>query len=66
MNDPFVDNATPPWRFPGSAPMPANLETGDPDRRFVPNTVYPVLIGTTVYNPQTEALLPWFSRESRT
>lgn len=67
LNDPFVDNATPVWQFPG---VPANakicqdnLETGDPIEAL-PTEVVPVTIKDDgrkfTYHPQTEALLQWF------
>jgi hypothetical protein len=67
FNDPFVDNATPNWQFPG---VPANakvcqnnLETGDPVE-VLPTATVPIALKNTgkvfVYHPQTEALLQWF------
>lgn len=64
-NDPFVDNATESWAFPGSNGTfcQANLETGDPVE-VLPNPTFPVTLhGFTYYHPQTEALLQWFSQE---
>ena len=67
FNDPFVNNTTPVWQFPG-VPATAkicqgNLETGDPVE-VLPNSVVPITIreGHEVftYHPQTEALLQWF------
>jgi hypothetical protein len=64
MNDPFINNATPPWQFPdGSGACQANLETGDPVE-VLPNATFPVTLHGFTYNPQTEALLQWFTRES--
>ena len=64
MNDPFVNNITPPWQFPdGSGNCQGNLETGDPVV-VMPHPGFPVTIGNFTYHPQTEALLQWFSRES--
>jgi hypothetical protein len=63
MNDPFVNNATPPWEFPGNLGCQANLETGDPVE-VLPNSSFPVTINGFTYHPQTEALLQWFTRES--
>jgi hypothetical protein len=62
-NDPFVHNFVPPWQFPevpGSCQ--ANLETGDP-LEVLPHPDYPVTINGYTYRPQTEAILPWFSRQ---
>lgn len=63
MNDPFVNNATPPWQFANGSGCQANLETGDP-LEVLPNAAYPVTLNGFTYHPQTEALLQWFSRES--
>jgi hypothetical protein len=64
MNDPFINNATPSWLFPGSATnCQSNLETGDPVEVFA-NAGFPVTIDGFTYHPQTEALLQWFSRKS--
>jgi hypothetical protein len=63
-NDPFVDNATERWAFPGTngAVCQANLETGDPVE-VLPNPSFPVTLHGFTYHPQTEALLQWFSQE---
>ena len=63
MNDPFVNNPTPPWQFANGAGCQANLETGDPVE-VLPNDAFPVNMNGFTYHPQTEALLPWFSREA--
>lgn len=67
FNDPFVNNATASWQFPG---VPANakicqnnLETGDPVEVLNPSTVAITLRERKevfTYHPQTEALLQWF------
>lgn len=67
FNDPFLDNATPSWQFPG---VPANakicqgnLETGDPVEVLPDATVNITLKDrhqVFTYHPQTEALLQWF------
>lgn len=68
FNDPFVDNPTPSWQFPGvSAPAGSkqsrvcqnNLETGDPVE-VLANATVPITLHSFTYHPQTEALLPWF------
>ena len=67
FNDPFVDNATPVWQFPGqpanSHACQNNLETGDPVEVLAAATV-PIILKedgkTFIYHPQTEALLQWF------
>jgi hypothetical protein len=62
MNDPFVNNPTPPWQFANGAGCQANLETGDP-LEVLSNDAFPVTLNGFTYHPQTEAILPWFSRE---
>ena len=63
MNDPFVNNFVPPWQFPGlPGSCQADLETGDP-MEVLDNPDYPVKINGYTSHPQTEAILPWFSRE---
>jgi hypothetical protein len=67
FNDPFIDNATPSWQFPGVPPTAKicqnNLETGDPVEVLAAATV-PITIRERhevfTYHPQTEALLQWF------
>jgi hypothetical protein len=71
FNDPFVNNVTPRWLFPGaSAPCTinnsqGNLETGDPVE-VLANATFPVTLKNkgveTTYHPQTEALLQWFAQ----
>ncbi len=67
FNDPFLNNATPNWQFPG---LPAkseicqnNLETGDPVE-VLPTATVPITLQENgqsfTYHPQTEALLQWF------
>ena len=64
MNDPFIRNFVPPWQFPGiPGSCQGNLETGDP-MEVVAHPDFPVTIGGFTYHPQTEAILPWFTRES--
>jgi hypothetical protein len=67
FNDPFLDNATPSWQFPGQPPTSkvcqANLEVGDVIE-VLANATFPVTIKesgqTFTYHPQNEALLQWF------
>lgn len=61
VNDPFINNWVPAWEYPDGSHCGPNLETGDPIE-VLDNPVYPVMIGTTTYHPQTEALLQWFTR----
>ncbi len=63
FNDPFLDNATPKWQFPGqpanSQLCQNNLETGDPIE-VLPYASTPVTLNGFTYHPQNEALIPWF------
>jgi hypothetical protein len=65
FNDPFVNNITPRWQFPGSTACQGNLETGDPVE-VLANATFPVTLKvagvSTTYHPQTEALLQWFAQ----
>jgi len=65
--DPFIDNATPSWQFPG---QPANskvcqsgLEEGDPIE-VLSNATIPILVRERhevfTYHPQNIPLLQWF------
>ena len=63
FNDPFLNNATPVWQFPGqpanSTVCRGNLETGDLLEVLPKATVASTLTKgtkTTTYHPQTEAL----------
>jgi hypothetical protein len=61
FNDPFVNNVTPRWQFPGEPGVcQGNLETGDPVE-VLANATFPVTLKGTTYHPQTEALLQWFA-----
>lgn len=67
LNDPFINNATPSWQFPGqpsgSTVCQGNLETGDPVEVLSNPTVAISLTegtSTLTFHPQTEALLQWF------
>jgi hypothetical protein len=65
FDDPFVNNVTPRWHFPGSTACQGNLETGDPVE-VLANATFPVTLKNagvpTTYHPQTEALLQWFAQ----
>ncbi|HLK07238.1 MAG TPA: hypothetical protein VKV30_04845 [Candidatus Angelobacter sp.] len=65
FNDPFVNNITPRWHFPGLTACQGNLETGDPVE-VLANATFPVTLKNagveTTYHPQTEALLQWFAQ----
>ena len=64
LNDPFVNNLTPPWQFPdGSGVCQNNLETGDPVE-VLAHPAFPITVDGFHYHPQTEALLQWFTRQS--
>src|SRR5579863_4921853 len=65
--DPFVDNGTPNWQFPGqpakSTVCQNNLEDGDPIEGLANATsAIPVKQGgtSTIYHPQNIALYQWF------
>ena len=67
LNDPFLNNITPIWQFPGVAPKTracqGDLETGDPVE-VLPTSTFPVTLmvdgNLFTFHPQTEALLQWF------
>jgi chitinase len=63
MNNPFAANVVPSWQPLGSAGgCQSNLETADPVATL-PNASYPVSIDAFTYHPQTQVLLPWFTRQ---
>ncbi|HEU4414580.1 MAG TPA: hypothetical protein VFT65_07325 [Candidatus Angelobacter sp.] len=65
--DPFIDNVTPSWQFPGEPPTAkvcqGNLEEGDPIE-VLPNAVNPITVKephfSFTYHPQIIPLLQWF------
>jgi hypothetical protein len=67
INDPFLDNVTPSWQFPGqpanSKVCQNNLEVGDPVE-VLANATTPVTVKVNgqsfTYHPQNLALLQWF------
>jgi hypothetical protein len=61
INDPFIDNWIPSWKYPDGSQCSPLLETGDP-LEVLDNFAYPVTLGSTTYHPQSEALLQWFTR----
>jgi hypothetical protein len=66
FNDPFVNNITPVWQFPGEPGVcQGNLETGDPVE-VLAHATFPVTLKHDgvpfTYHPQTEALLQWFAQ----
>jgi chitinase len=62
MNNPFDSNLVPAWTSPGvSGSCQNNLETADPVATL-PNAGYPVTIDGFTFHPQTQVLLPWFTR----
>ncbi len=65
INDPFTNNIVPTWQFPGlnSGSCSNLLETGDPVENL-PGPDFPVVLHGFTYHPQTQALLPWFTRET--
>jgi hypothetical protein len=63
FNDPFVGfdgihNVTPFWLINGQCQD--FMEVGDVIEGFSSNATFPVTIGGFTYQPQNEALLPWF------
>lgn len=61
INDPLLNNIVPAWAYQVAKGCQNNLETGDPIEQFS-DASFPVVIGSTTYHPQTEALLQWFAR----
>jgi hypothetical protein len=74
FNDPFLNNRTPVWQFPGEPGVcQGNLETGDPVE-VLANLAFPVTLEienedgssgpdqTFTFHPQTEALVQWFTQ----
>jgi hypothetical protein len=67
FGDPFVDNATPSWQFPGvpanAKICQANLEQGDPIE-VLANATIPITVKephfTFTFHPQIIPLLQWF------
>ncbi len=63
MNNPFSANLVPSWQPLGNGGgCQSNLETADPVATL-PNAAYPVPIEGFTYHPQTQVLLPWFTRQ---
>ncbi|HKS70381.1 MAG TPA: hypothetical protein VJQ45_08170 [Ktedonobacterales bacterium] len=64
LNDPFTDNLVPPWLALGPAPFcQGNLETGDVLEEL-DNAPFSVNVNGLTFHVQSEALLPWFERQS--
>jgi hypothetical protein len=67
FGDPFIDNATPSWQFPGQPPTSkvcqGNLEEGDPIE-VLANLTFPITVQegsfNFTYHPQNIPLLQWF------
>jgi hypothetical protein len=67
FGDPFLNNATAPWQFPGVPPTAkicqSNLEEGDPIE-VLPTATIPITLRERhevfVYHPQIIPLLQWF------
>jgi hypothetical protein len=63
MNNPFGTNVVPAWQVLGAAGgCQNNLETADPVAAL-PNAAFPVMVDGVTYHPQTQVLLPWFTRQ---
>ena len=64
LNNPFGTNVVPAWQPVGTTGgCQANLETADPVAAL-PNAAFPVNIDGFTFHPQTEVLLPWFTRQA--
>ena len=70
FNDPFLNNITPRWQFPGQTACQGNLETGDPVE-VLAHPSFPVTLSIDnpdgseqnfTFHPQTEALVQWFTQ----
>jgi hypothetical protein len=77
FNDPFLNNATPRWTFPGEPGVcQGNLESGDPVE-VTAHPAFPVKLNINgddgnsqgggddqkfIFHPQTEALVQWFTQ----
>jgi hypothetical protein len=63
MNNPFGSNTVPAWQPVGNAGgCQENLETADPVATL-PNASVATNIDGFTYHPQTQVLLPWFTRQ---
>jgi chitinase len=63
MNNPFGANVVPGWQTVGaSTGCQTNLETADPVAAL-PNAGFQVPIDGFTFHPQTQVLLPWFTRQ---
>jgi hypothetical protein len=57
LDDPYVNNATPPWGHTGQVSgCQSNLENGDP----LSGHLYPVTVNGFQYHPQELAFFSWF------
>lgn len=64
FNDPFGSNQTPEWQHPlASLGCQSTLETADPVAAL-PGSSFPVTIDGFTFHPQTQVLLPWFTRQA--
>jgi hypothetical protein len=64
LNDPFTDNLVPNWLALGPAPFcQGNIETGDVLEELA-NAPFAVTTDGITFHVQSEALLPWFERQS--
>lgn len=63
MNNPFSSNMVPSWQpVGGGSGCQNNLETADPVATL-PNASVPLTIDGFTFHPQTQVLLPWFTRQ---
>jgi hypothetical protein len=63
INDPFVNNAAPPWQDPSGDSCQALLESADPIEGL-PHPAFNVSLHGMTYHPQTQALLQWFTQRT--
>jgi hypothetical protein len=73
LNDPFINNIVPTWRYPPESDPRATcsgnpfLEVGDPQGNgptFADFPVVPITIDGVTYHLQDLVMLPWFAQES--
>jgi hypothetical protein len=60
LDDPFVNNATPPWTGGQASGCQANLEVGDP----VTGIAFTVVLNDFTYHPEDLVFLAWFARQT--
>jgi hypothetical protein len=64
MNDPFGSNIVPAWQhLVAGLGCQSTLETADPVAAL-PNSTVPITVDGFTFHPQTQVLLPWFTRQA--